>query len=83
MRIAIRAEGRFVNAYIADLTTMDDAKLIASISRACCDADPEVFEAFKRAAELACAAIIKSVADVEAVDFDTRPAPERERAGDA
>lgn len=83
MRIAIRAEGKFVCAYVAEMGTMEGAHLIGSISRVCCEADPEVFEAFKRAVTLAFAVALREAAGIDSAGFDEQPAPEHERAGDA
>lgn len=82
MRVAIRKEGNFINAYAAELGTMEGAHLIGSIARACVEEDPEVFEAFKRCVTLALAAILEGVAGIEVVDFVIEPAPEHERAGE-
>lgn len=82
-RLAIRAEGSMVNAYLARWGTMEGAHLLASVARACCDADPAVFEAFKAMAKVALQAAMKSVSDIP-VDFaGEQPAPEHEKAGRA
>lgn len=81
-RIAIRAEGTFVNAYIADAETMRDAILVASMMRVPMEKDPALFEEWKallvRMVALACEENGWGVAEF----FEER-APEHERAGRA
>jgi hypothetical protein len=82
-RLAIRAEGKWVNAYIAKWETMEDAKLLGSIARAACDADPTVFEAFKDLVRRALAAVGRDIGLGEVGFIGEQEAPAHERSGRA
>jgi hypothetical protein len=80
-RIAIRAEGEFVNAYFASPTSMENAQLVASIRRAVCDADEAVFDAFKDLVRKVVSSLTKRVLGAEPIRMEEEAAPEHERAG--
>lgn len=80
-RIAIRAEGNMVNAYLAAPDTMAEATPIGSIVRSACDADRALFEDFKALMQKVVAAACHSALGVVPADFETSPAPEHERSG--
>jgi hypothetical protein len=83
-RIAFREEGMFVNVYLAKQGTMDDAMLIGSVARSILNADaPAQFNRFKEVFQVGIAACIKDVMGIDVQKFETSPAPEAERAGNA
>lgn len=82
IRIAIRAEGKWINAYFARQETMSGATKIGSIRRSACDDSPEAFELWKQAMEASISGIIKRQLGVEPA-FGLEPAPEHERSGNA
>ncbi len=82
-RIAIRAEGAMVNAYLAKLDTMDGAIPVGSIARSICEADRSVFDAFQSLMEKAAGALTVAVLGVAPIDFKREAAPEHENAGHA
>ncbi len=82
-RIAIRAEGDFVNAYFAHLETMDDALLIASIRRGVVDTDRALFDEWREFLQRAFGVVAKNITDEELVWGDPESAPEHERSGRA
>lgn len=82
-RIAIRAEGPMICAYVAKLGTMDDAHLVGSISRAFCDARPEIFQRFQELLQEGAAVLVQEVFGVEVEAFQVEPGPEHERMGNA
>jgi len=81
-RLAIRAEGTQVNAYIAPLKTMDGAILIGSLLRSAAQDDPQLFDDWKEALCLWQQRLLSGIVGSE-VTSTTRPAPEHERTGDA
>lgn len=84
IRIAIRQEGNFINAYLAQPGSMEGGLLIGSISAGLCNADAQnaTFEQFKSALETGAAALLKSLG-VQVESMETRPAAEHEKAGHA
>lgn len=74
-RIAFRAEGEFVNAYLAKPNTMAGSVHLASFSKQVLDVQRETWHEYM---ELVQRAIQRLGAKV---DFTTQPAPEHERAG--
>ncbi len=81
-RVAIRAEGGDVNAYLASPDTMDDAVLMASIRRSLCDADPKIFDEWVLLMQSCMTVFCREVLGQEPT-FDIVPAPEHDRAGSA
>lgn len=80
-RLAIRAQGDYVNAYLAQNETLDGAILLGSLHRGVADADSAAFAQFKVQMQKALATTVKSVLGV-APEFDEgRPAPAHEREG--
>lgn len=82
-RLAIRAEGRNVNAYFAKLDTMDGAVLLGTIARRLCDVDRKVFESFSGTMTLAMIAMAKDALGIDVTDLVVQDAPEGEKAGHA
>lgn len=82
-RIAIRAEGKMINAYVAPPDTMEGAHLLGCVARAVCEADRSVFDDFQALMQRAAAALTREVLGAEPIRFDTTEAPEHERAGRA
>lgn len=83
IRIAIRAEGASINAYLAQTGTMEGARVVASISREIAVL-PGVFDSFRATMELAITEAMKLHLGPGAVhSVETGQAPEHERAGHA
>lgn len=80
-RLALRAEGKDWNAYLARQGTMDGAVLMASIRRSLAE-DPAVKEAFIETMKLAMGAAVRAVGlgDISWPD-PPQQAPESERSG--
>jgi hypothetical protein len=82
-RLAIRAEGEFINAYFASIDTMKDAMLLGSIKRVPCDKDRSIFDQWvgvmANVLQLACKEALGEIT----VEMIIEPAPEHERAGNA
>ena len=79
-RIAIRQEGKVVNAYIAPMGTMEGALLLGSMSLAICRMDGQAFEDFKA---LASAFVERYIAGETGTmpSMEVSPAPEHEKGG--
>lgn len=82
-RIAIRKEGKYINAYYALPDSMDGALHLGSILRGLCDTSPELFEAFVMLMQGVAGAVSRDVLGVEVAAFTEEPAPEHERSGHA
>lgn len=82
IRLAIRAEGDVVNAYIAREGTMADPLWLSSISRQLAENHPEFYERWKALATDILAAAVKEIFGQEPT-MTTRTAPEHERSGRA
>lgn len=82
MRLAIRREGQFVNAYHAAHDTMDGAMLVGSLRVSILDAHPDIWEDWKKLMSRAYQAVIHDVTGVKP-HMDETPAPEHERSGRA
>lgn len=78
-RIAFRSEGSDVNAYFALGDTMEGAVLIASIRRGALNAAPGAFEDYQALMRK----IVNAISGDLFVEFQTIPAPENERTGNA
>lgn len=82
IRLAIRAEGAEVRAYIARQDTMADPLWLSSIDRKLCEAHPEVFELWKT---LMAEVMTQAVRDIfgETPTLRTEAPPDHEKAGSA
>lgn len=82
-RIATRAEGPLVNAYLAPMESMEGAILIGCVPRAVCNSDSTVFDEFlelmKRVASVASVAAFGQ----EPIAFRQQDVPEHEKVGHA
>lgn len=82
VRLAMREEANFWNAYIAKQDTMEGAILIGSIVMKAVRDDPVRKEIFMTLMQSFMAEMLTS-AGFQLTDFITRDAPEHERAGNA
>lgn len=84
-RLAIRAEGAMMNAYLAPANTMEGAMLLGSLLRRPLDDDAELWETWKACMRDAASVVISTVfgGDIVAEWSDETPAPEHERSGNA
>lgn len=82
-RLAIRSEGEFVNAYMAEMGTMDSAVLLSSIRRTIIDNDRRAFDLWRDFLQAAFGDMLKGIAGAELEWGDPQPAPEHERSGRA
>jgi len=80
-RIAIRAEGEYVNAYFAPRDTMENAIHLGSIRRRLCDSAPHLFANFRELMQAAVTVMIQESLGLTPENFVTTPAPEHEKAG--
>lgn len=81
-RIAIRAEGEYVNAYFADEHTMDGATLLGSLKRSIAEAG--AFDSWRVFMQDAFALFVEQATGVRPEWPDPpHPAPEHERSGRA
>lgn len=81
IRLALRREGQFWNAYLAHMDTMENAKLIGSILIGVAEQNPEIKAEFKAVMEKTMAFAIKQVTGRTVAEFEERTAPEHERSG--
>ena len=81
VRLAFRQEGAFWNAYMANLGTLKDAKLIGSILLGAAKKDPRVEKGFKDLMKLTLGNAILEVTGELTDDWTEQPAPESERSG--
>lgn len=82
MRLAMRVEGNFWNAYVAAQDSMEGAELIGSIAFVCVQ-DEDRRAAFLRFMSECFEAIVYDITGVEPEFTEIRPAPEHERSGRA
>lgn len=82
-RLAIRHEGAFVNAYYAQMSTMDGAVLIGSIRHNVCQADEATFTMFKALMTDAMRTAVEKSLGLKVVTTHEQDAPEHEKAGHA
>lgn len=80
MRLAFREEGEFVNCYLADMGTMEGAKLLASMRKPILD---EVWQEWKKLMQKQLTAAIAEVFGDIVDHFEEERAPEHERNGRA
>lgn len=82
LRLALREEGALWNAYLAPPTTMEGAKLLASVDRAVVQDCAEIRTAFIAFCQVAMHRAVSMQFGLRIVDFgDAEVAPEHERAG--
>lgn len=81
VRLALREEGSFWNAYLALPETMDGAKLIGSIMIGAARNNPEIKAAFQAVMQQVLADAVEQVTGEQPEKWDIGPAPEAERAG--
>jgi hypothetical protein len=81
IRLALREEGSFWNAYLASPDTMEGAKLIGSIMIGAVRKNPQLKDAFREIMQQALADSVQEITG-KAPEFDVvGPAPQHERAG--
>ena len=83
VRIAIREEGDFINAYLAQPGTLKNAVLFASMRRTVAYIDRDVFEKWKRLLTEMLNATMRDTFGVEADGFIEQSPPSGERSGSA
>ena len=81
IRIALREEGKFWNAYLALADTMEGAKLIGSISMGAVRNDKKVKDDFLKLMKRVMSNAIKDTTGTKPTDWEIGPAPEAERSG--
>jgi hypothetical protein len=83
IRLALRQEGHFYNAYLALYDTMDGAKLLGSVIMGAAHKDPQVRADFQTLMQRVLEGAIKDVTGKPPEEWFTQPAPESERSGNA
>ena len=83
IRLALREEGSFWNAYLAAADTMKNAKLIGSISIGAVRKNPETRAAFQALMQAILADAIEEVTGKPPDEWKIFQAPESERSGHA
>ncbi len=81
VRIALREEGTFWNAYLALSDSMDGAKLIGSIMMGAVRKDADIKAAFQLLMKQVLANAVEEVTGSPPDKWEIMPAPESERAG--
>lgn len=81
IRLALREEGAWWNAYLARYDTMDGVKLIGSIAIGAARRNPEVKAAFQSVMQQAVSDAIEDLTGKAPSEWDVHSAPEAERAG--
>lgn len=81
IRLALRHEGDFWNAYLALSDKMEGAKLIGSIMIGAAKKNPEVKAAFMALMQQVIADGVEEVTGDPPSEWEVGPAPETERAG--
>jgi hypothetical protein len=81
IRLAMRQEGNFWNAYLALADTMEGAKLIGSVSMGAVVRDPKVKADFMKLMQRVLGNAIKDTTGEKPKDWNIGPAPESERSG--
>ena len=81
VRLALRQEGAFWNAYIALADSMDGAKLIGSVAIGAVAQDPKVKRDFVKVMQRVLANAIKKTTGERPKEWEIGPAPEAERSG--
>ena len=81
VRLALRHEGEWWNAYLARENTMKDAKLIGAILFGAAKKSPEVKQMFMDLMQRVLADAIEETTGTAPDKWDVSPAPESERSG--
>jgi len=81
IRLAMRQEGNFWNAYLALPDTMENAKLIGSIMMGAIARDPKIKKDFMKLMQRVLGNAIKDTTGEKPKDWVINPAPESERSG--
>jgi hypothetical protein len=81
IRLALREEGGWWNAYLAQVGTMDGAKLIGSIAIGAAKKSPAVKAAFQDLMQQVVANGVEEITGEAPTEWNIGPAPEAERAG--
>jgi hypothetical protein len=81
VRVAFREEGTFWNAYMALPDTMENARLIGSISMGAVRQSPEIKDAFMDVMKRVLALAIEGATGEVPDHWITEKAPESERSG--
>src|SRR5262249_39653463 len=81
IRLALRREGTFWNAYIALHDSMQGAKMIGAIAIGTVKKNPEIRAAFMDLMQQILADAIKNTTGTEPDEWNVTAAPEAERAG--
>lgn len=82
-RLAFREEGKWWNAYLARMNTMDGATKLGSIRIGVVRGSDKAKDAFMEAMKIAFAEALKGATGHDVQEWDTRRAPEHERGGHA
>lgn len=83
IRLALRHEGHFWNAYMAMTDSMENAKLIGSIAMGAVTKDVELRDRFKQLMMDVLQLAIVEVTGVEPDEWTEQPAPDKDRSGHA
>jgi hypothetical protein len=83
IRLALRQEGHFYNAYLAMADTMDNAKLIGSVAFGAVQKDRQLRDDFQALMQRVMEQAIVDVTGQEPTEWITSPAPKSERSGNA
>lgn len=83
LRLAFRREGKWWNAYVARIDTMSDALRIGGMLMALAEASPAAKDAFMDCMKKLFQEHMKLKIGVAPTEWNTRPAPEHERSGNA
>ena len=81
IRLALREEGNFWNAYLALSDTMEGAKLLGSIVISAVKKNPDVKAKFMDVMKDIIADAVEGTTGTAPDYWDTQPAPEAERSG--
>jgi len=81
IRLALRQEGDWWNAYLALADTMDGAKLIGTIKIGAVAQDPKIKKDFMKLMQRVLANAIRDTTGQKPKEWDIGPAPESERSG--
>lgn len=83
LRLALRVEGDWWNAYVAERGTMEGARKIGSILMAAVSDNEERKKAFMEVMQSFMSDILKETTGVRPLWWETQEAPEHERSGNA
>lgn len=83
LRLALRVEGDWWNAYFAESGTMEGARKVGSILMAAVQDSEDRKQAFMTLMQSFMSDVIKDVMGSRPLWWESKPAPEHERAGNA